>query len=116
VPKAQLIDPTLGPDDARIIPSLAGHPAFQVIGREDGAPHHIVRSGDVVEGPDDVIGAGPSWRAPKPGDDLAFMETRTNDQGEITSVHDLGRGLLAQLGIWERPDDEPVKGAKGADS
>jgi hypothetical protein len=95
---ARLIDPSLhdevnlstGERDGKILPAWP--------------EYGIVHKGDVIEGPDELIGVAPYWRQPKDGDDLSFMETRTNELGEVTSVHDLGYGLLAQVGHWEHAE------------
>jgi hypothetical protein len=88
----QLVDPTLGKDDGKIVPTLSNH----------GLPEYVA-AGEIIDVPAEVGGAGPHWRAAREGDDLGFMETHTDDKGKVT-VHDLGYGLLAQLGIWAKPD------------
>jgi hypothetical protein len=90
--KVQLVDPTLGKDDGKIVPSLVSY----------GLPEYVA-AGEIIDVPAEVAGRGPHWRAAAEGDDLGFMETRTDDDGKVT-VHDLGNGLLAQLGMWARPD------------
>jgi len=99
--KVQLVDPTLGKDDGKIVPSLSNH----------GLPE-FVKAGEVIDVPDAVAGRGPHWRAAADGDDLAFMETHTDDKGKVT-VHDLGEGLLAQIGIWARPETAKAEKQEG---
>lgn len=99
----QLIDPDPGPDSAArgavIVPVLA----------EYGLPT-LVEAGQIIDVPPSLAGAGPSWRAPKDGDDLAYLrdtgQVRLNDDGSIRSVHDLGHGLLAQPDIWTRASED----------
>ena len=98
MPKAQLVCPTLGPDDRRIVPALERY----------GLPI-TVKSGDVIEGPAELIGSAPKWRKPQEGDDLDFMEVKRDDKGEIVSVHDLGSGLLAQVDVWSEPAKQSTK-------
>lgn len=97
--KVQLVDPSLGKHDpandaihGRIVPSLGDR---------------FVASGEIIEVPAEIAGAGPRWRAAEPGDDLSYMETHHDDDPAVgTTVHDLGHGLLAQTEIWARPSDE----------
>jgi hypothetical protein len=90
--KVQLVDPTLGKDDGKIVPSLVSY----------GLPEYVP-AGEIIDVPVEVAGRGPHWRAAAEGDDLGFMEIKIGEGGKVT-VHDLGNGLLAQLGIWARPD------------
>jgi hypothetical protein len=90
--KVQLVDPSLGKDDARLVPVLADH-GLDV----------LVPAGAVIDVPPAVAGKAPHWRKPVDGDDLAFMETKVDEDGETTTVHDLGSGLLAQVDIWAKP-------------
>jgi hypothetical protein len=101
VVKVQLNDPAMGvhdPDNgqehARIVPILADH------GIDSYVPN-----GAVIEVPDDVAGAGPYWRERRP-EDASNMESRTDEKSGKVTVHDLGHGLLAQVGIWSRPAPE----------
>jgi hypothetical protein len=90
--KVQLINPDPGaPPErhARIVPLL----------------DTVVLAGEIIDVDPEIAGAGPSWRKPVEGDDLAFMETRLNDDGSVHSVHDLGRGLLAQVDVWAKPPE-----------
>jgi hypothetical protein len=96
--KIQLVDEALGKDGARIVPALRDH----------GLPE-LVSAGEIIDVPPALAGAGPSWRKPREEDDLVFMETKVDDEGTVTSVHDLGHGLLAQLGVWAKPAAEPAK-------
>jgi len=97
-------DPSPGSDErhARVVPVL--HTA--------GLDEYVL-AGQVIDVPDEIAGAGPHWRAPKDGDDLAFMETRLAEDGQTRSVHDLGHGLLAQGELWEKV--ETKTSPKGGD-
>jgi hypothetical protein len=101
VVKVQLNDPALGVHDpangqehARIVPKLADH------GIDTYVPN-----GAVIEVPDEVAGAGPYWRPAQPGD-AENMERRVDEKSGKVTVHDLGHGLLAQVGIWSRPTEK----------
>lgn len=97
--KVQLVDPSLGKHDpdkgqvhGKIVPALGDL---------------FVASGEIIDVPDEIAGAGPHWRKAELGDDLTWMETHHDDDPSVgTTVHDLGHGLLAQVGIWARPSDE----------
>jgi hypothetical protein len=96
----QLIDPDPGADGsaerhARIVPVLGGQ---------------LVLAGETIDVPDEVAGRAAHWRQPEEGDDLAFSETRLNDDGTVRSIHDLGFGLLAQPEVWAKPGVDLGKG------
>lgn len=93
--RIQLIDESLGKDGALIVPSL------ERLGLDT-----LVPAGATIDVPDDVAGAGPHWRQPAAGDDLAYLAATglatLDEHGGIKTVHDLGRGLLAQTTTWGR--------------
>lgn len=99
MPRAQLIAAHLGvhgEDEAvhgLIVPGLPEH------GMDEFVP-----AGTIVEGPPELIGAAPHWRAPKPGEDTSWMERTFNEDGTVRGVRDLGHGLLAQVDVWANPD------------
>jgi hypothetical protein len=104
-----LIDPQLGPDDARVVPVLENH------GLDSYVP-----SGATIDVPAEVAGVGPHWRAPKDGDDLNYLRQvgflTFEDDGSIKGVYDLGRGLLAQVDAWgkaEAPEAEQIASTEG---
>mgnify|MGYP001565877477 CR=1 FL=1 len=106
--RIQLNDPGLGKHDpgngvehARVVPVL-----------EDFGLDSYVPNGSVIDVPDEVAGAAPHWRLATPGDDVAFMESRTDAKGKVT-VHDLGHGLLAQVDIWSKADAPATKNQEG---
>lgn len=106
MPKAKLVAEHLGPDGVLIVPALLDYGLA-----ED------VRSGDVIEGPAELIGEGPRWRQitgeddpmHPAGDPSGFFERR--EHAGHQEVYDLGSGLLSQVGTWE-----PVKASTPATS
>lgn len=90
----------------------------------DGADRHLPTLSDVIpdgglwrhgethDVPDEIAGAAPYWRRPVEGDELHFMETRSDPAGQVRSVHDLGHGLLAQVDVFERDDAPAPKDAE----
>jgi hypothetical protein len=110
--KIKLVDPGLGvhdPDKGRfhqlVVPALERH-----------GIDSLVSSGQIIEVPPDVAGVAPYWRAPKDGDDMPWLISgglvRRDEHGAVTSVHDLGYGLLSQVGIWEAVTEAPAKTQK----
>ncbi|HET8661040.1 MAG TPA: hypothetical protein VFM55_18845 [Micromonosporaceae bacterium] len=73
--------------------------AVTVVLPDDG--RRDVAAGEVIAVTPEQAGRPAQWRKPRDGDDLAFMEVRRGDDGEIAEVHDLGEGLLAQPDNWE---------------
>jgi hypothetical protein len=59
-------------------------------------------SGEVFDAPAEIAGRGPEWRPVVPGEDLVGREVRVveADGHEVVEVHDLGAGLLSQLGNY----------------
>lgn len=81
-----------------------------------------VAPGEVVEVDAKIAGRAPFWRDATPEDAEVIarnhIEHREVDRSEdpehpdiVTEVHDLGWGLLAQLGNWKLVEDkDPLKG------
>lgn len=102
--RVRLVDPSLGPDDARIVPVLADHGLATLVAR-----------GSVIEVPAEVAGEGPSWREVPEShkDPSGFYDYRLHiGEQTRTEYQHLGHGLLAQVGIWEPADacDESEQG------
>lgn len=100
--KIKLVDPGLGVHD----PEKGEFHQLVVPALERYGIDSLVSSGQEIEVPPELAGVAPYWRAPKDGDDLPWLISgglvKRDEQGTITSVHDLGHGLLAQVGIWEK--------------
>lgn len=59
-----------------------------------------IQPGQEIEVPAEMAGQPPHWRRVEPGEErVPFREYRQH-AGHL-EVHDLGTGLLAQLGLWE---------------
>lgn len=99
--KIKLVDPGLGVHD----PDKGEYHQLVVPVLERYGIDPLVSSGQEIEVPPELAGVAPYWRAPKDGDDMAWLVSgglvRRDEYGAVTSVHDLGHGLLSQVGIWE---------------
>lgn len=99
----RLIDPAMAPEEIRIVPALAGTP---------DCPDGLVTAGQVLRVPADVAGRAPFWRpvtaAEEAADVSRFFEYRGGYDDDSREVHDLGDGLLAQVGVWEAVEQRPA--------
>lgn len=66
----------------------------------DPALPAAVHRGDEITVPAEVAGRGPHWRPLAEGEER-HPAREYRSRGHRTEVHDLGYGLLAQLGNWE---------------
>lgn len=96
-------DPANGAEHALVVPLL-----------EQYGLDPYVPNGSVIDVPDEVAGAAAHWRVATPGDDVSFMESRTDEKTGKVTVHDLGHGLLAQGDIWSK-ESGPAKSEKKED-
>ncbi len=78
---------TVSPVDLRTLPGM----------RDSGL--HAVITGQIVEVPDDLVGEAPFWR-PLGDGEVRVPYRAYRVEGNSTEVHDLGSGLLSQVGNW----------------